>query len=1025
MGQHVRSPFSNRHRPLQLWDTQTVYQLKEPVEDLADKLGKLTRLTSLTLIGSLKGFTGATKTASLAEGLGHLTQLTTLNLTGTLIGDTGVASLVKRLLLLTQLTTLTLRFNRIGTAGAASLAALTQLTSLNIGGNQIGDEGAAALAPLIQLTILNLENNNISASGAEFLATLIQLIDLNLASNRIGDVGASSLATLKQLSSLNLENNNIGASGAESLATNTQLIDLNLANNGIGDEGVSSLVALKKLTSLNLGANQIGDEGAASLAALTHLTWLDLSRNPVVNTTTFAKLYQLKYLNLSETEVECLTPLRSILQKGVVAKWEGDEFSIGINVYNCPLEQPPPEIVKQGQAAVLNYLREIEAQGEDHLYEAKVLILGDGGAGKTTLLRRLYQTDQPMPAEDESTKGIDIHRHTFLNPSGRPFHLNVWDFGGQQIYHATHQFFLTKRSLYILVDDTRNSSQAVQDEGFKYWLELIEALSEGSPVLIFQNEKAGRSKSIDIAGIKGRFANVKDVYSGNLEHADAADKLAEAIRFHVQQLPHVGEAVPARWLAIRAELEERKQQDPYISRKDYFQIYGRHLDLDVTKALKLSRYLHDLGVFLHFQDDPLLSRLVILKNDWATEAVFNVLDDEPTKASSGYFTRADCQRIWAHSTYGDLYPELLALMEKFELCYKLNDHQKETWLAPQLLSPSTPEAVQDWPQADDLVLTYQYDFLPKGLISRLICRMNRFVRHPYRSWRSGACFEHGQSELLARLASPLGQEIELRARGPERKALLSVISSDLDALNATFEGLRDKVRKLVPCICSKCRLFITPERYEEGRLQKRKQDGKLTVECPDSYEDVSVLELLDGLKLEALPAWAKPAPKEPLSVEDFYSASTTGSGSAAPRTIKIFLASSSELREDRDAFELHFLRKNKDFRCQGFEVDVIRWETSLDAMSKTRLQEDYNEKVRKSDIFVSLFKTKTGKYTEEEFDEAHTMFMDKKKPLIYTYFKDVHVNTGSITEEFTTLLAFKKKLVGTSKNKRFPVLLRT
>jgi internalin A len=466
--------------------------------------------------------------------------------------------------------------------------------------------------------------------------------------------------------------------------------------------------------------------------------------------------------------------------------------------------------------------------------------------------------------------------------------------------------------------------------------------------------------------------------------------LAEAIRYHVQQLPHVGEAVPARWLEIRAELAERKQLDPYISRKDYFQIYGRHLELNETKALQLSRYLHDLGVFLHFQDDPLLARLVILKNDWATEAVFNVLDDEPTKARSGYFTRADCQRIWAHSTYGDLHPELLALMEKFELCYKLADQPSETWLATQLLSPSTPEAVQDWPQADDLVLTYQYDFLPKGLISRLICRMNRFVRQPDRSWRSGAFFEHGQSELLARLASPLGQEIELRARGPERKALLSVISSDLDALNDSFEGLRDKVRKLVPCICSKCRLSITSERYDEGRLQKRKQDGKLTVECPESYEDVSVLELLDGLKLEALPAWAKPTPKGPAGPEDLSAAAATGSGSPVPKTIKIFLASSAELKEDRDAFELHFLRNNKDFRCQGFEVEVIRWETSLDAMSVTRSQDEYNEGVRKSDIFVSLFKTKTGIYTEEEFDVAHTAFKDSGKPLIYTYIMQVH-----------------------------------
>jgi len=824
---------------------------------------------------------------------------------------------------------------------------------------------------------------------AERLGALNQLISLNIWGNKIGDAEAAALAALTQLTTLALRYNEIGAEGAASLAALTQLTSLDLWNNKIGDEGAASLAALTQLTSLNLGGNEIGAEGAAALAGFTKLTRLDLSKNPVVETTSFASLRQLTSLNLEETKVQDLSPLQTLLESGLEAKWEEFGAGNGINVFNCPLIHPPPEIVKQGQAAVLNYLREIEAQGEDHLYEAKVLILGDGGAGKTSLLRRLYQADQPLPAEDESTKGIDIHRHTFTNAAELPFHLNVWDFGGQQIYHATHQFFLTKRSLYILVDDTRNSSQAVQDDGFKYWLELIEALSEGSPVLIFQNEKAGRSKSIDEAGIKGRFPNVKDVYRGNLEQADAAEKLAEAIRFHVQQLPHVGEAVPVRWLAIRAELEERKQQTPYISCKEYFQIYECHLELDETKALRLSRYLHDLGVFLHFQEDPLLARLVILQNDWATEAVFNVLDDEATKARFGYFTRADCKQIWAHSTYGELHPELLALMEKFELCYKLSDQPTDTWLAPQLLSPSTPEALKDWPLADDLVLTYQYVFLPKGLISRLMVRMHRFVRQPDRSWRSGAYFEHGQSELLARVTSPVGQEIELRARGPERKALLSVISSDLNALNASFEGLRDKVRRFVPCICSKCRRSTTPERYEEDRLLKRKQDGRLTVECPESYKHVRVLELLDGLKLEALPPWANPAPKEPSAAEDRPSAAATASGSQAFRTIKIFLASSSELEEDRDAFELHFLRRNKDFCRQGFEVDVIRWETFLDAMSETRLQDEYNEGVRESDIFVSLFKTKTGKYTEEEFEVAYKAFKDSGKPRIYTYIMQV------------------------------------
>jgi Leucine-rich repeat (LRR) protein len=966
----------------------------------AEALACLTQLTELNLSNNNIDDAGAVSLAGLVN-------LTSLNLRNNQIGDSGVIALSSLIQLnfldlsnnwfdkagteaigrLTHLKYLNMVDNRVGDASVAALSNLNELTSLNLNCNNISEVGVAALASLKQLTSLDLGENEIGDKGAAALSPFTNLKSLNLENNQISNAGVAALTIHKQLTSLNLSANSIGDAGAELLPAFTNLISLNLSYNEIGDAGAEHLVALANLATLYLEENHISDIGVKAFAALGNLTTLDLERNEICDVSPFASLDKLTFLNLKNTKVSNLLPLKSLLESGLDVVME-KLCEEDINVFGCPLIHPPSEIVQQGREAVLNYLREIEAQGEDHLYEAKVLILGDGGAGKTSLLRRLYQTDLPMPAEEESTKGIDIHRHTFTNAAGRPFHLNVWEFGGQQIYHATHQFFLTKRSLYILVDDTRNSSQAVRDDGFEYWLQLIEALSEGSPVLIFQNEKAGRSKIIDAAGIKGRFANVKDIYRGNLEMPEAAEKLAEAIRYYVQQLPHVGEAVPARWLAIRAELEERKQQVPYISLKDYFQIYGRHLELDETKALQLSRYFHDLGVFLHFQEDPLLARLVILNNDWATEAVFNVLDDEPTKARSGYFNRADCQRFWLHSTYRDLHPELLALMEKFELCYKLNDQPTETWLAPQLLSPSTPEAVQDWPQPDDLVLTYQYDFLPKGLISRLIRRMNRFVRQPERSWRSGAFFEHGQSELLARLASPLGQEIELRARGPERKALLGVISSDLEALNATFEGLRDKVRKLVPCLCSKCRLSTTPERYEKGRLLKRKQDGKLTVECPESFEDVRVLELLDGLKFEPLPPWA----------------------TSAPRTIKIFLASSSELREDRDAFELHFLRMNKDFRCQGFVVEVIRWETSLDAMSETRLQEYYNEKVRNSDIFVSLFKTKTGKYTEEEFDEAHTMFMNKKKPLIYTYFKDVQVNTGNITEEFTTLLAFKKKL---------------
>ncbi|ACF11461.1 conserved hypothetical protein [Chlorobaculum parvum NCIB 8327] len=98
------------------------------------------------------------------------------------------------------------------------------------------------------------------------------------------------------------------------------------------------------------------------------------------------------------------------------------------------------------------------------------------------------------------------------------------------------------------------------------------------------------------------------------------------------------------------------------------------------------------------------------------------------------------------------------------------------------------------------------------------------------------------------------------------------------------------------------------------------------------------------------------------------------------------------MREDRDAFDLYFRQQNDRLRKVGLYLEIVRWENFLDAMSSTRMQNEYNEAIRNCDLFVSLFKTKTGKYTEEEFDVAHQTFKDTGKPLIYTWFKDAYVS---------------------------------
>ncbi|MEI6142948.1 MAG: NB-ARC domain-containing protein [Mariniphaga sp.] len=126
---------------------------------------------------------------------------------------------------------------------------------------------------------------------------------------------------------------------------------------------------------------------------------------------------------------------------------------------------------------------------------------------------------------------------------------------------------------------------------------------------------------------------------------------------------------------------------------------------------------------------------------------------------------------------------------------------------------------------------------------------------------------------------------------------------------------------------------------------------------------------------------------------------------------RLFLASSSELLDDRKEFEIFINRKNNEWHEKGIFLELIVWEDFLDAMSQTRLQDKYNKAIVGCDVFVMLFCTKVGKYTDEEFEKAFQQFKKTNKPLIYTYFKAANVDLDAINkEDMNSLWAFQAKL---------------
>lgn len=124
------------------------------------------------------------------------------------------------------------------------------------------------------------------------------------------------------------------------------------------------------------------------------------------------------------------------------------------------------------------------------------------------------------------------------------------------------------------------------------------------------------------------------------------------------------------------------------------------------------------------------------------------------------------------------------------------------------------------------------------------------------------------------------------------------------------------------------------------------------------------------------------------------------------KTIKIFLASSEELKEDRIAFGNLIRRLDTIYRNQGTTIELIVWEDLDISYNNCRKQEEYNDAIRHSDIFIALFHTLAGKYTREEFEVAREENLRRHAPKLIIHCRDL--NPGEV--ESKELTEFKERL---------------
>lgn len=575
-----------------------------------------------------------------------------------------------------------------------------------------------------------------------------------------------------------------------------------------------------------------------SFRALTNLKHLHISWNPL-NTIPHSVFELSSLAQLSIRECNITTIPQDILKLAELDR---------LNCEGNPIEAPPREIANNGLEAIRDYWRQRADVGVDYLCEAKLIILGEPGAGKTTLAHKIENRNYKLSQSEASTEGIDVIRYEFPTtlrtyeggaerPIQRSFQVNIWDFGGQEIYHATHQFFLTRRSVYVLVCDDRK-----EDTDFSYWLQVVEMLSDASPLLIVQNEKQDRCRDINLGSLRARFANLQEAIPTNLETNRGLDRVVQTIQKQLELLPHVGVGLPATWKRVREALESDNRN--FISLAEYLSLCQELGFRQQKDKLQLSGYLHDLGVCLHFQDDSTLKNIVVLKPSWGTDAVYRVLDDPGVIAARGHFTRSQLDSIWYEEKYDGMHDELLQLMMKFQLCYALE--AGESYIAPQLLDSQQPS--YSWDFNDELVVRYVYEFLPKGIVTRFIVALHRLISGGNLVWKTGVVLERdgSRAEVIEEYSQ---RRIRVRVSGANPLGLLSIVDDRLSQLHSAFPRLR--VERYLPCPCEECEEKAEPYGFALENLIKMARKGT-SIQCHASGEMVDAALLVENVLPGAL-----------------------------------------------------------------------------------------------------------------------------------------------------------------------------
>lgn len=489
-------------------------------------------------------------------------------------------------------------------------------------------------------------------------------------------------------------------------------------------------------------------------------------------------------------------------------------------------------------------------------------MVGDEAVGKTSLIRYLIE-DKPCDPSEGKTHGVALRQQIDVSqwrPEKSPMSLRVWDFGGQQVQRGTHRYFLTERSLYLLVLEERREDD--NDKRIQQWMDMIRTHGGASPVLVVVNKSddgAARLR-LDEAALQRAHPSVVGVVRTSCAPGDHARATIQALRLRIaellatsDQLQEVRQPVPLPWVRVRDAIVAKARQHRKLSIGEFEQLCQAERIEGADTQRALLRLLHDLGVVVAHglrRDSTAVSGVSLLDPNWLTTAIYSLITSSLVLQQGGELGHDQLAALLPAYTNQDHEYVLHMMMDRetgLGLAFPL---RTTDGLARYLLPDALPEQEpfnKNWPTS--LIFRFQYKHgIPTGLVARFIIEAHTKLTNT--RWRNGAILEIQGCAVLVR-ADPYKACIDVRVDGNATDAeaprgVLSVVRAYFEDVHETYANVSVKERVPLP--------DETDVDVDYAHLRKLEQQhgAKYRYQPEGADREYTVSELLEGIEREPL-----------------------------------------------------------------------------------------------------------------------------------------------------------------------------